>query len=418
MAHVFEGGLAVEDLAEMAPGPQLAVLLAGIERSSLNGYEMVEVLRARSRQVAHEQAHLLADMVEVAHCAQGDYDAPPARLDRPDEYAADEIRMALHLTRRAADHLLGLAFDVVQRLPRVHAAMLAGEIDLPRARVFDAETCVLDDTTAREVVAQVIDAAPRLTTGQLAARLRRLVIAIDPQAAGKRQDASVKQRYVYSGLDPDGTATLAGYRLPADRAASAAARIDGIARAAKQAGDTRSMDALRADTFLDLLTGVDVGASAARGGVELRVPLTTLMGLSERPGEVGGWGPVIADIARQVAKQQAGSPWRVSVYDPLGRLIHHGPVRRRPTPTDAAFVKARDQTCRAPGCRVPAHRADLDHTRDWAKGGPTIQENLGVLCRHHHGYKHHDGVRLVQIAPGVFVWTSRLGHRYSVGPDP
>lgn len=408
----------LEDLVQVAPGPRLAALLDGVERSALNGYEMVEVMQARARQVAHDQAALLADMVEVAHCAAGDFDAPAARMDHPDDYAADEIRMALCLTRRAADSMLGLALDVVQRLPQVHEALVAGQIDLPRARVFDNETGALDQETARAVVAQVIDAAARLTTGQLAARLRRLVIAIDPAAARKRQEDSVKQRYLHSELDQDGTATLAGYRLPADRAAAAAARIDALARAAKQGGDIRTMDALRADTFLDLLEGVDVGATAGRGGVELRVPLTTLMRLADEPGEIGGWGPVVADIARQVAERQAGSPWRVSVYDALGRLVHHGPVRRRPTTADAEFVKARDRTCRAPGCRTPASRADLDHTRDWAKGGPTIPENLGVLCRHDHGYKHHDGVRLIQIASGVFVWISRLGHRYAVPPDP
>ncbi|WP_173075452.1 HNH endonuclease signature motif containing protein [Phytohabitans rumicis] len=408
----------LEDLAEMAPGPELAAFLATVDRSVLNGYEMVELMRARSRQIAHEQAALLADMVEVAHCASGEFDSPAGRMERPDEFASDEIRMALCLTRRPADRMLSLALDLVNRLPAVHEALSRGQLDLARARVFAAETAVLDEPTARQVAGEELDWATNRTTGQIGARLRRKVISVDPDAARRRQERSVARRSVHSGLDEHGTARLAGYRLPADRAAEALARIDAIARAVKQAGDERSMDALRADTFLDLLTGVETAGAAAGGAVELRVSLSTLMGLSNEPGEVAGWGPVIGEIARKIAKQQARGPWRASVYDDSGGLVFHGRVRRRPTRIDEQFVKARDVTCRAPGCRVPASHADLDHTRDFAKGGATIPENLGVMCRHHHGYKHHDGVDVLQIMPGVFVWTSRLGHRYVVPHDP
>jgi hypothetical protein len=421
---VFEGGLTAEALADMPPGPELATVLARVDRAALNGYDLVEVLRARARQIAHEQAELLADMVEIAHCEAGEWDAPVARLADADDFAADEIRLALHLTRRAADSQLMLAYGLVERLPAVHAALTAGAIDLPRARVFDAETVSLPDEEARAVAASVIDAAPELTTGQLRVRLRRLVIAVDPEAAARRQREAERLRRVEHGLDSEGTATLAGYQLPPDRAATAAARIDALARAAKQAGDPRTLDTLRADLFLSILNGDDAildaaGGARRGGGVELTVPFTTLMGLSEEPGEVKGWGPVTAEVARKVAEaQRTGCPWRVSVYDDAGILVHHDHLRRRPTAEDAAFVKARDRTCRAPGCRTPAQKADIDHTREWATGGPTVRSNLGVLCRHHHGFKGSKGVSLIQLAPGVFVWRTRLGHVYTVRPEP
>ncbi|MEJ3749181.1 HNH endonuclease signature motif containing protein [Actinomycetes bacterium KLBMP 9797] len=116
--------------------------------------------------------------------------------------------------------------------------------------------------------------------------------------------------------------------------------------------------------------------------------------------------------------RQNRNTWRFSVYDHTGCLIQHGRLRRRPSAEDAAFVKARDRTCRAPGCRTPAHRADLDHTVDWAKGGFTVPANLGVLCRRHHRFKDHHGVRLTQPTPGTFVWRTRLGRTYQVKPQP
>ena len=40
----------------MAPGAELAVLLAGVDRERLSGFDRVELLKARSRLVAHVQS--------------------------------------------------------------------------------------------------------------------------------------------------------------------------------------------------------------------------------------------------------------------------------------------------------------------------------------------------------------------------
>lgn len=416
---MFEGGLTAEALAALPPGVELATALATIDRAKLNGFELVEVAKATQRQISHYQGEQLAAVWESAHCPSGDYDSQPERNEGPDDYAADEIRWALTLTRRAADNLFGTAYNLFGRLPDVGAALSSGVIDLPRGRVFDDETGSLPEDVARQVAAQLLPLAPELTTGQLRARLRKLVITIDPDAAAKRQREAVKRRHVYHGQDRDGTASLGGYCLPPDKAATAAARIDALAKAAKQAGDPRTLDELRADLYLALLNGEDVEDGAGhRGGVEIIVSLETLMKLSQEPGDIKGWGPVIAEMARNVANAQRDGRWSYSVYDQDGGLVDHGRLRRRPTTGQAAFVKARDRSCRAPGCRTPANHADLDHTTAWEHGGPTIPGNLGVLCRHCHGYKHHTGVRLEQPEPGTFVWHTRLGHTYITKPEP
>ena len=63
----------------------------------------------------------------------------------PDEFASDEIRAALTLTRRAAETDLGLGFSVCERLPRVREALEAGLIDLRKARtvVWGSPTWIL-----------------------------------------------------------------------------------------------------------------------------------------------------------------------------------------------------------------------------------------------------------------------------------
>jgi hypothetical protein len=119
-----------DDLEQTAPGPELADVLASIDREALNGYELIVLLTARARQIASMQAALYADMMALAHCPAGDRYSPPQRIEALDEFAADEIRAALTLTRKAADHRFGLAYQLVERLPGVWQALSRGLIDI------------------------------------------------------------------------------------------------------------------------------------------------------------------------------------------------------------------------------------------------------------------------------------------------
>jgi hypothetical protein len=69
----------------------------------------------------------------------------------------------------------------VWRLPRVWQAHCAG-LDQRKAKVFAEQTRVLPKELARSVAEVVLPQAAGLTTGQLAARLRRLVLEIDPES--------------------------------------------------------------------------------------------------------------------------------------------------------------------------------------------------------------------------------------------
>jgi hypothetical protein len=148
------------------------------------------------------------------------------------------------------------------------------------------------------------------------------------------------------------------------------------------------------------------------------VPLSTLMGLTENPALIPGWGPVLADIARQVAlDQQANPTWKWSVTDEHGRLVHHGHTGRRPTAAEADFVRARDRTCRAPGCRKPAIRCDLDHRKDHQYGGPSHRANMTTECRHHHRLKHERGFNVYAIGLDGFFWEAPDGRLCYVPGD-
>lgn len=53
------------DLEQLAPGPQLAAVLAAVDRSRLSGGDLTRVAVARNRLAAHVQAELIADLYAV-----------------------------------------------------------------------------------------------------------------------------------------------------------------------------------------------------------------------------------------------------------------------------------------------------------------------------------------------------------------
>ena len=115
---------------------------------------------------------------------------------------------------------------------------------------------------------EVLRHAGHLTTGQLRERIRRLAICLDPEAAAERYRHAVDGRRFVSEPTDDGTADLMILDAPPDRAAAARRHIDRIARSLRSPTEPRSIDQLRADVALDLLTGrtPTTGTSTARGG--------------------------------------------------------------------------------------------------------------------------------------------------------
>ena len=141
--------------------------------------------------------------------------------------------------------------------------------------------------------------------------------------------------------------------------------------------------------------------------VELQVPTTLLAALNPR--EHGAWAPLLAELRQRLLEvsPRAGGPPRDQAGDP---------ARRRPRAEIDRWVRVRDRHCVAPGCRRPAHKADLDHTVDHALGGPTSPWNLGVWDRHHHRAKHHGGWRVRQPTPGRFEIRTRAGVHHTTLP--
>ncbi|MGI8878954.1 MAG: DUF222 domain-containing protein, partial [Jatrophihabitans sp.] len=148
-------------------------------------------------------------------------------------------------------------------------------------------------------------------------------------------------------------------------------------------GDPRTADQRRADALITMAETI-LGdpcltrRHGARPAVQLTVAASTLLGLDEQPGELAGYGPIPAQMARRISQDETGT-WRRLITDDHGRLVDYGSNVYRPPARLVAFIIARDQTCTFTSCTRPAVACDLDHRVSAKDGGTTCPGNLHPL---------------------------------------
>lgn len=263
----------------------------------------------------------------------------------------------------------------------------------------------------------------------------------------------------------------------AARVAGAASGGAGGARDAGGADDARevpTLDQARADAVLEALTGSpDLERFPGHVGLDVTVlvlleVLTSVSAHAAAPGrpagrrsvagppaELPGVGPLPDLVARAVVKAArrvrvveldrdgyvvtpcsdgrvaaAAGPPRTTAPPRRGESLpgtgppaaaapcpgdHLGADVYRPGAPLERAVRARDMTCRWPGCRARAARCDLDHTVPFPDG-PTSGCNLACLCRLHHRVKHRAGWLVLQGASGRLDLISPTGRVHVTEP--
>ncbi|MDY7529652.1 MULTISPECIES: HNH endonuclease signature motif containing protein [unclassified Cryobacterium] len=84
-------------------------------------------------------------------------------------------------------------------------------------------------------------------------------------------------------------------------------------------------------------------------------------------------------------------------------VLKLGPERRYFNRAQRRAITARDGGCIIPGCKAPAHWAEVHHVKPWAKDGPTTVDNGVLLCWFHHHTIDTSGweIRMVKGSPQV-----------------
>ena len=154
--------------------------------------------------------------------------------------------------------------------------------------------------------------------------------------------------------------------------------------------------------------------------VNVTVSAETLMGLTEDPGTVHGYGPIPAQAVRELVTDGV---FRCVVTDGVhGTVLGVGRSTFTPGYTPGGRLRLLSRhafaVCDVPGCEKAWWRCDLDHQVPYAEGGPTCSCNVRPLCRTHHRLK--TAGLLVPVWSGPpgqprseLRWVTRTGRAYS-----
>src|SRR5882757_4058972 len=379
-----------------------------MEFGSVADDDVLSVIATLERSVSWLQAMQARALVEFARRRPGYLGERPASV--LDEAAGDEVAAVLRVAPRTGSGRLDWAIELSSRLPKALAAMETGQVTYSKVAVLLEETAHLEPAVIAAVEERVLAGVGEVTPGQLRYRVEKAVLAIDADAAERRAEKARHDRKVVVTPRPDGMAEFWAL-LPAHDAVALYTRLTDLARAAG-GSDGRSMDQRRADALSDLIYGH--AGPAGRPLVQLVMTDATIVGRDNAPAELIGYGPVTAATARNIA---ADSIWQALHTDTTGVVTGVGRHRYRPSPALADLIRARDRTCRFPGCAQPAGRTDIDHTIRYPDGA-TEATNLSCLCRRHHrvktaGENQPTGWTVIQHNHGELQWTSPTCRTYT-----
>ncbi len=400
----------------------------------------LELQRVQSRKAMDEAYE--AELLMALAAERPDTDDPPAGhpgarrrgsgspVPGTSEFLPDEVAVVLNCGRPFAAEQLFDAFQLVERMPAVHAERTAGRLDGYRARIFADVLGAASDEVVAVVVPKVLPAAAGWSSGKLRKRLIAAAVAADEEFAERRRIEAERRAAVRLYPTADGMSALTT-EAPSAVTAAMWSVIDHAAQLARTAGDDRPIGVLRAEAHAALvLRPGDDTRPAFTGHVTITAPLSAL-GPRPRPDggatpEVQGT-PITAAHVRELLGQlsalgvqaPAGGSLALALTDDDGALLatvtpaelarfaasgctdHSpdadcdcavlGPPPEVPsyahTAAQERFLRLRDRTCRHPGCGQPAGRTDADHVTPYDCGGRTNCDNLCCLCRSHHRRK-------------------------------
>lgn len=424
---------ALESRADEAMDAALAVLYAGMTEPALgdgapgdghpgdgrcpdplaavaDGCLDVLVAIARSEaKLAAAKAVAVATYAESVRAA-----APPETPVQAQEMAvAAEIGCVLAIGDRAGAVLLADSCTLARNLPRTLTALRAGTLSWRHAKVMIDETSTLTPAAAVLLEAHFLDPedphrAKGCPIGEMPAYRFRHKARIwrerhHPDSIEKRHSKGFDDRCLDLTSEPDGMARLSAY-LSADAATAIWNRLTATARGLQGPAEARTLTQLRVDLFAAaiLRTGSPApaanpgGASAAgladvpapKADVLVTVPVFALLGLTDEPAMLDGYGPIPPSMARDLVAGGASSFYRVLTDPRDGAPLEIGRTNYRLTKPMRSWLRLRDGKCPFPGCSNHSLDNEADHILSWHHGGTTGITNLGSPCPKHHRLKH------------------------------
>jgi hypothetical protein len=328
-----------------------------------------------------------------------------------------ELACTLRLPVRSAETLIAESQTLLHELPATRAALLDGSITYRHAQALMQQAWSLPAEALAGFEEALLKSAPNLTVSNLKHKARVMRERLHPESITARHQKSVADRTVTFEPEADGMASLHWYDS-AEKVKAAYDRLTVMGISLQTPDEKRTLTQLRADVFEDLIldgvTASGVG-KGVRGSVHVTVPVMTLLGQSEEPGHLEGYGPIDPDTAREIAAR-APSFIRILTHPETGVVLSIGRTRYKVPKDLRRYLRVRDETCRWPGCRRAAAHSDLDHTLDWQFEGITAHDNLAHLCPADHALKSETRWTYVHLPDGTLKWTSPTGRTFLSEP--
>jgi hypothetical protein len=291
--------------SELAPLPHCYVRRA----------QRIDAIEARERHIAWLQAQ---QRLDVAALYAEDRDGMSER------FVVDELAGAWRRSRRQAQSRLDDA-RIFVAFPCVHALVADGTWLMDHVDAVLGELLasgLTEQADQQAVLDLVLSRKVRRTPYELKVAVRTAVVVLFPEHAVRRAEKAKRDRDVSVHCDAPGSAQLYAHGPVTDVAAMMAS-LDALCWP-PEPGDTRTMAQRRFDTLRELVCGQ---ARPGQWQVQLLVDQATVEGDDELPGEVPGFGPVPAPLAREVV---ASADLRRVVVDEHGQLVAVDPVVHRP----------------------------------------------------------------------------------------
>ena len=414
----------VAELLHAIPGATTMARLSEIDPHRLSASDRIDYLTALDRQDGWLYALRQRAIAAVAGLQPSEGGGP---LSGVDESEREDISTALRLAPATAQSRIDIARTLVNNLPNTCSALATGEISSAHATVIARETAAaIRDGAPQSLIFQIEQSAIAYaefhTPGQLANRVRNEIAKSAPEEFEETTSRATALRRVTCYNEADGMSTVVAI-LPAADAQIVMKSIEAFVLRQDQ-GERKNLtsDQKRADALSAIcshfLSEISETVTPQRRPltVNVTIDLPTLLGLAENPGQLAGYGPIPASVARELASD---AQWKRFITEPqTGNLLDFGRESYEPPQRLKDFLIARDRTCRFPGCRRSALLSDLDHAESWESGGSTSPDNLGALCRRHHRLKTHDGWKIESFSDGSCTWISPLGKQFFTPARP
>ncbi|QOR71686.1 DUF222 domain-containing protein [Ruania alkalisoli] len=383
--------------------------------------DLLRELEELAGSVAAVQARLSADLDASIRAERAGVGIPP---EQQGAGVATQVALARRVSPVRGGQYLGMGKALVNEMPHTMAALAGGELSEWRATLLVRESACLSVEDRAAFDAELC-ADPERFAGwgdkRFVAEARALTTQLDQAALVRRAAKAEADRRVTIRPAPDVMAQVTAL-VPVAQGVAVYAALTRRADELNAQGDPRSTSQLMADTLVERVTG---HARAEDVPIQVQVVMSdrALLDGADEAAHVNEYGTVPSRWARELvarAAEQGGAVdasrrrshetrgvgvWvrRLFTRPASGELVAMQSRARRAPAGLAAFIRARDRTCRTPWCDAPIRH--IDHVTDHAGGGPTEESNLQGLC---------EACNYAKTAPG---WSARAEYDVAGGSE-